>query len=131
VKYFLVAFLTCLAAACTADSDSGRGVAESFLDEHYVRMDLKAALEHVTGLAQHKVEDELRLVGDQEIDAGTMRPSVTYRLEETRRDGDERTNFLYRGKVTLDGGDSFEMRWLISVRREGGGWKVSNYQELQ
>lgn len=119
------------AAACTPDSDSARGVAESFLDEHYVRMDLKASLAHVTGLARHKVEEELRLVGDQEIDAGTMRPTVTYELDEERPGGDDRATFLYRGKVSLDGDGSFEIRWLVTARRENGGWKVSNYEELR
>lgn len=120
-----------LLIACSPDSDSARGVAERFLDEHYVRMDLAAAIEHCTGLARHKVEDEMRLVGDQEIDATTQRPNVTYELQEERPDGDERTTFLYRGKVKLSGGDSFAMRWLVSVRRERGAWKVSNFKEME
>ncbi len=123
--------LALLLAGCTTDSESARGVAESFIDEHYVRMDLDAALAHTTGLAKHKVEEEIRLVGGQEIDGETMRPSVTYELEEERAGGEDRTSLVYRGKVTLSGGDAFDLRWLISVRREGDVWKVSNYEEMQ
>lgn len=125
-----VFLVSALLLACQPGSDTPRGVAERFLDEHYVRMDLPAALQYCVGLARHKVEDELRLIGGQEIDASTMQPSVTYELEEERAEGDERSSFLYRGKVKLSGGHSFAMRWLISVRREEGDWKVSNFKEL-
>jgi hypothetical protein len=126
-----VLLVAVMAGGCTSGGDPARGVAERFLDDHYVRMDLTAALAHTTGLARHKVEEELRLVGDQEIDAATMQPSVTYELEEERPDGDERATFLYRGKVALSGGHSFSMRWLVSVRREESAWKVSNFKEMQ
>jgi hypothetical protein len=26
--------------------------------------------------------------------------------------------------------DRFERRWMVTVRREGEGWRVTNYQEL-
>lgn len=123
--------LLAVAVGCTTRGDTARGAAERFLDEHYVRMDLVAALQHCTGLARHKVEEEIRLIGDQEIDAATQQPSVTYELEEERPQGDDRATFLYRGKVALSGGDSFAMRWMISVRREDNAWKVSNFKEMQ
>lgn len=126
----VVGSIAALLAACRPGADTARGVAERFLDEHYVRMDLRAAAEHCVGLARHKVEEELRLVGGEEIDASTMKPTVTYELEEVRDDGDGRSNFLYRGKVKLSGGHSFDMRWLISVKRDAGEWKVSNFKEM-
>lgn len=119
-----------LAIGCTPDADSPRGVAEGFLDEHYVTMDLDAAVGYTTGLARHKVEDELNLIGDQQIDAGTLLPSVTYGLREERPEGKDRVTFLYDGKVKLQGGGSFEMSWLVNTRRQDGAWKVSNYKEL-
>jgi hypothetical protein len=119
-----------LVSACSPDTDTPRGVAEAFLDEHYVRMNLPAAAEHTTGLARHKVEDEIRLKEGQEIDASTMKPSVGYSLEEERTDDGERYTFLFRGKVRLSGGDTFEMHWMINVKRAAGAWKVSNFKEM-
>lgn len=123
--------LLLLVSACSPDTDTPRGVAEAFLDEHYVRMDLPAAAEHCTGLARHKVEDEIRLTDGQEIDASTMKPSVSYALEEERTDDGERHTFLFRGKVRLSGGDTFDMHWMVNVKRDAGAWKVSNFKEMQ
>ncbi len=123
--------LAALAVACTPDTDTAGGVAQAFLDEHYVRMDLAAALEHCTGLARHKVEEEIRLIEGQEIDGTTMKPSVSYSLAEERATGENRKTFLYDGEVRLRGGGEFEMRWMVSVKRDEGVWKVSNFQEMQ
>jgi len=130
VQRIAILLLALSAFGCTPDADSPRGVAEGFLDAHYVTLDLTAAVAYTTGLARHKVEDELRLVGDQEIDAGTLRPSVTYGMREERPEGEDRVTFLYDGKVKLEGGGSFEMSWLVNIRRQDGAWKVSNYKEL-
>lgn len=120
-----------LLSACSPDADSPRGVAEGFLDEHYVRMNLQAAAPYCTGLALHKVEDEIRLLEGQEIDAATLKPSVTYELEEEHANGDDRTTLLYSGDVRLSAGDKFAMRWMLNLRREKGDWKVSNFKEMR
>ncbi len=129
-RRLLVAALLTALAGCTPDPDSARGVAEGFLDEHYVTMNLKAALPYTTGLARHKVQEEIDLVAGEEIDGGTMRPNVSYDLEEERREGEERVTFLYAGTVKLKGGGSFGMSWLVNTRREDGAWRVSNFKEL-
>ena len=61
-------------SACQPDPNSPRGVAERFLDAHYVRMDLQAAKAYCTGLALKRVEDEIRLTEGQVIDANTRLP---------------------------------------------------------
>ncbi len=94
-------------------------------------MNLAAAAKYCTGLALHKVEDEIRLVEGQEIDAATLKPSVTYELKEERVNGPDRSTFLYAGDIRLSGGDNFAMRWMLNVRREEGDWKVSNFKEMQ
>ncbi len=128
---WLGAIVLLLATGCMGPSaDSAQGVAEGFLDEHYVRIDQQRSLAYCTGLAKHKVEEEIRLIGDEKIDDSTMKPSVSYSLLEEVPEGADRTTFLYAGKVRLQGGDTFEMRWMIHTRREGGAWKVSNYKEL-
>jgi hypothetical protein len=122
--------LALLAVGCRPDPATPRGTAERFLDAHYVRIDLPGALEFTTGLARHKIEDELRLVQGQAIDETTRKPSVHYRLLEEHPDGEHAVNYLYRGTISVEDADRFERRWLVTVRFAEGGWRVTNYQEL-
>ena len=118
--------------ACHGGTSSARGAAESFLDEHYVHIDLEAAKRYCAGVALSKVEDEQRLVGDQQIDASTRRPHVSYSLAEQRDEADDRAELVYNATIRFDDGDTTALRWLITARREADGqWKVSNYQEFQ
>ncbi len=129
----LMLCLVALAAVgCRAGADSPRGVAERFLDEHYVLMDLEGAKRYCTGLALAKVDEELQLVGTQVIDESTRRPHVSYELSEERVEAEDRTTFVYTGSVRVSGGDTFAMRWLINTRRAADGtWQVSNFKEFQ
>jgi hypothetical protein len=117
-------------AACRPDPSTPRGTAERFLDAHYVHIDLRSALPFTSGLARHKVESELELVKGVDIDDTTRKPTVHYTMLEERPDGAESVSYLYRGSIAVDGADSFERRWLVTVRRESDGWRVTNYQEL-
>lgn len=120
-----------LLAACRPDATTARGSAERFLDAHYVRIDLPAALELTGGLARQKVEDELRLVAGQVIDDSTRKPTVHYSLLEERPDGERAVSYLYRGSITLEDADGFERRWLVTVRQGEGGWRVTNFEEFE
>jgi len=122
---------TLLAASCRASASTPRGIAERFLDAHYVHIDLPAALEFTAGLARHKVEGELKLVAGQAIDETTRKPTVYYRLLEEHPDGTRAVRYLYRGTITVEDADRFERRWLVTVRNEDGGWHVTNYEELE
>ncbi|HJQ82638.1 MAG TPA: hypothetical protein VKA21_01075 [Candidatus Binatia bacterium] len=126
----LVLLCAILLAGCRPDPATPRGTAELFLDAHYVRIDLPEALPFTTGLARQKVEEEIRLVAGQPIDAGTRKPRVHYRLLEERPDGDAAVSFLYRGRIAVEDADTFERRWLVTVRHADGAWRVTNYQEL-
>ena len=119
-----------LVASCHADPATPRGTAELFLDAHYVRIDLPGSLEFTTGVARQKVEDEIRLVAGQMIDEATRKPRVHYRLLEERPDGEQAVNYVYRGRIAVEDADTFERRWLVTVRQEAQGWRVTNYQEL-
>lgn len=119
-----------LGAGCHPDPRTPRGTAESFLDAHYVRIDLEAALPFTSGLARHKVESEIDLTQGQPIDDSTRKPTVHYTLLEEHPDGGQAVNYLYRGSITVADADRFERRWLVTVRHEDGGWRVTNYQEL-
>lgn len=123
--------LVLLVAGCRPDASTPRGTAERFLDAHYVRIDLPAALALTAGVARHKLEDELRLVEGQAIDEGTRKPVVHYRLLEEHPAGEAGTSFVYLGSIKVEDADSFERRWIVTVRREGEAWRVTNWQELE
>jgi hypothetical protein len=125
-----LALAVALAAGCRPDPSTARGTAERFLDAHYVRIDLEGSLPFTSGLARHKVEEEIRLVDGQAIDEATRKPTVHYRLLEEHPEGEGAVNYLYRGSITVEDAGRFERRWLVTVRREDGGWRVTNYQEL-
>jgi hypothetical protein len=117
-------------AACRPDPHTPRGTAERFLDAHYVRIDLPAALDLTVGLARQKVEQEMRLVAGQVIDDTTRKPTVYYRLLEERPDGERAATYLYRGTISVADADDFQRRWLVTVRAGEGGWRVTNFEEL-
>jgi len=126
----VLTLLLLLIVACGPDASTSQGTAERFLDAHYVRIDLRDALPFTSGVAHQKVEDELALVEGQPIDAGTRKPTVHYRLLETHPDGDDAVRYLYLASINVEDAGSFERRWMVTVRRESEGWRVTNYQEL-
>ena len=126
----VLTLLLLLIVACGPDASTPQGTAERFLDAHYVRIDLREALPFTSGLAHHKVEDEIKLVEGQTIDAGTRKPTVHYRLLETHPDGDQAVRYLYLATITVEDAGSFERQWMVTVRHEPEGWRVTNYQEL-
>ncbi len=115
---------------CRPDASTARGTAERFLDAHYVRIDLDSALPYTAGLAARKVRDEIELTKGQEIDATTRKPSVHYTYLEEHPAGDGATNFVYRGTIDVEDADRFQRRWLVTVRHEDAGWRVTNWQEF-
>ena len=120
-----------LFSACQASSDSPQGVAERFVDQHYVHMDLTAAQKYTTGVAWQKVEEEKRLIGDQQIDASTRKPRVTYRLKDQVPPQGESPSFVFEATVQVDGAGEFTRQWLVNTRKDTeGGWKVSNFSEF-
>ena len=124
--------LLALTATCRAGSDTARGVAERFVDEHYVRIDLGAAKAYCVGVALQKIEEEERLVEGHLIDESTRQPRVTYSLEEERREGADRASYLFEGGIYVDGAEAFKRHWLVMTRRESDGrWKVSNFEEFE
>jgi hypothetical protein len=116
--------------ACRTDESSSLGVAERFIDQYYVQIDLAAAKGFCTGLAVQKIEEQQRLTAGQHIDESTQKPLVRYKLIETREDGSNRVAYLFQGSVRAPGADTFNPKWLVSTRREGTAWKVSNFSEM-
>jgi hypothetical protein len=113
-SHLLVSLLVLLTLmACRADEHSARGVADRFVDQHYVEINLEAAKSFCSGLALKKMEDEQRLTAGQTIDESTRKPSIHYRLIDKKEDADK-----------------FTRKWIITTRRNGERWTVSNFEEF-
>jgi hypothetical protein len=124
-----VLLLLCLVlGACGRDLGTAQGVAEEFVDHHYVRIDLPKAKALTASLALHKVNEEIRLTEGHKIDISTQKPRVHYTLLE-KKEGPERSSFLFEGTIQSDDGTSFTRKWLINARKEGNQWRVSNFTE--
>lgn len=121
--------LALLASACHSDGAGARGVAERFLDQHYVHIDLQGAMPFCTGLALQKLHDEQRLTQGQQIDESTRKPTVHYRLLESKDDAEHPT-FVFEGTIDVEDAGQFKRKWLITTRRDGDQWKVSNFEEF-
>ncbi len=118
--------LFCL--ACGRDLNTAQGVAEEFVDQHYVHFDLQKAKLYTVSVALAKVNEEIRLTAGHKIDATTQKPRVNYSLLE-KNETEKRSTFLYEGRIQSDDGTVFTRKWLITARRENNGWRVSNFTE--
>ena len=114
--------------ACGRDLSSAQGVVEEFVDHHYVAIDLAKAKTLAVSLALSKVNEEIRLTAGQTIDASSQKPRVHYRLLE-KKEGAERASYLYEGTIQSNDGTSFIRKWLVTARKEGNQWRVSNFTE--
>jgi len=112
---------------CTAPN-SARGVVDRFIEAHYMAIDLKAAEPLCTGLALDKLRKEMALTVGQEIDAATRKPAIHYKLK-AQRDGQDHVTFLFLATIDVPDGGSFDKNWMITARKEGTDWKVSNFSE--
>lgn len=117
-------------SACQSDPHSARGVAERFLDAHYVEIDLQAAKPYCAGLALSRLEDEIRLTDGQPIDESTRKPLVHYRLVEEKPRGEKSVSFLYETTIAVNGAGEFTKKVLLTVRQDEQGWRVANYSEF-
>jgi hypothetical protein len=117
-----------LAAACNRDLSSAQGVAEEFVDRHYVAMDLQKSKDLAVSVALAKVNEQIRLIEGHKIDASTQKPKISYRLLE-KKESERRASFLFEGTIHSDDNMSFTRQWLITARKEGDLWRVSNFTE--
>jgi hypothetical protein len=121
-------FSVLLTCSCGKDLNTAQGVAEEFVDQHYVAIDLPKAKALAVSVALSKVNEEIRLTAGQKIDNSTQKPRVHYTLLE-KKEGDQRATFLYEGTIQSDDNTSFTRQWLITARKEGNQWRVSNFTE--
>ena len=126
----LILLLGLSLVACRADERTAQGVAERFVDQYYVRINLDAAKPLCAGLATKKLEEEQRLVAGQPIDESTHKPTVRYTLID-KKEQDDRPTFVFQGRIQVDSDDAVVRKWIITTRREGDVWRVSNFEESQ
>jgi hypothetical protein len=113
--------------ACTP-KNSARGVVDRFIEAHYISIDLPATEPLCTGLALDKIHQEMKLTQGQSIDASTRKPVIHYKLQHQRDDRDHIT-FLFKARIDVPEGGSFNKFWMITARKDGETWKISNYSE--
>ena len=70
--------MTLFLSACGHDFNTAQGVAEEFVDHHYVNFDLQKAKNFTVSVALAKIDEEIRLTTGQTIDASTQKPRVNY-----------------------------------------------------
>ena len=116
--------------ACRPEANSALGVTERFIDAHYVRIDLSAALPLCTGLALQKLHEEQRLTTGQPIDESTRKPTIHYRLLDKKEEDTEHASFVFEGTIQVEDAGQFTRKWLINARRSDALWKVSNFEEF-
>ncbi len=126
----LAALASAVLLACHADADGALAVTERFIDAHYVRIDLEAAVPLCTGLALQKLHEEQRLTQGQQIDESTRKPTVRYRLLDKKEEDGDHATFVFEGTIQVDDAGRFTRKWLISARRSDEAWKVSNFEEF-
>jgi hypothetical protein len=130
LSFFALPFLvwSLFVNGCGRDLGTAQGVANEFVDQHYVNFDLQKAKAYAVSLALDKVNEEIRLTAGQKIDASTNKPRINYRLLE-KKEGERRASFLYEGTIQSDDGSSFTRKWLIATRKDADQWRVSNFTE--
>ena len=129
-SWFVLPFLawTIFLYGCGRDLGTAQGVADEFVDQHYVNFDLQKAKAYTVSLALDKVNEEIRLTAGQKIDASTQKPKINYRLLE-KKEEEQRASYLYEGTIRSNDGSSFTRKWLIAARKESDQWRVSNFTE--
>jgi hypothetical protein len=116
-----------LAPGCVP-SDPRQAVAEQFIDRLYVRIDQPSARELSTGLATAKLDEEIRLKAGQVIDESTRQPSIHFSIVQHAEDRQDGTaSLVYDLHVAPDGADAFTRRLILTLRNDGGAWRVANY----
>jgi hypothetical protein len=128
LRCLLVASSLAFAAGCTSDESTSQGAAELFVDRHYVRIDPAGAEVFCTGLALEKLKHIAKLTEGLQITEETKKPTVRYEIVESKEE-DDRGTYVFEGTIYVEGDDAFSRRWIVSTRRVGPIWKVSNFTE--
>lgn len=122
--YGLLAALLASAAGC---SSTAARVGDKFVDLYFVEADQAGARPLAVGLAEKKLDDELKLVSEvrKGVNADEAKPTVFYTRRSLRVDG-ERANATYDLTIKF-GADETKRNAMLSMERQAGAWRVANY----
>lgn len=114
-------------AACSQPTSSPQATAQAFVDRFFVESNERAALPLTDGVARAKLEEGLRLLGEQPASTTDERPRVYYRQlsQQTQDDG---MAFHFRLTVVVVGDQPIEPELIVRVRPSGDQWRVSNFE---
>jgi hypothetical protein len=126
-QLFALFLLMIVLASCTPPN-SARGVVDRFIEARYILIDHQQMQAVCTGLALDKIHEEMKLTEGQSIDQSTRKPVVHYSLQKSRVEG-EKTTFLFKARIDVPEGGTFKKFWMITAKKDGDTWKVSNYSE--
>lgn len=126
---FIATFASLVALGCHP-ANSARGVADRFIDQYYVAIDIRAAEPFCTGLALDKLRAEIKTLDGQKIDASTRKPRVHYKLI-TERGTTDHVQFLFRATIEVPDNGTFNRNLLITARKTADTWKVSNFEDYE
>ena len=122
-----------MATACSQTSPSER-VAKTFLQTYYRGANLQEALKITTGLASHKIEQEVKLGGGQ----ATLREKDDrkFTIQKSEKYPSQiaplRQELFYHIAIQVSSDETFERTVRITLEREGENkpWKVANFVEV-
>jgi len=108
-------------------NDSPERIGDRFVDYYLVEVDQARARPLACGLAEKKLDDELRLVENvrREPARDEQRPTIFYTRRDLRREGD-RAHATYDVTVKF-GGDETRKNAMLSLERLNGKWCVANF----
>jgi hypothetical protein len=124
----LLLLVSVLVLAGCKPANTSRAVVDRFIEAHYIAINLKSSERWCTGLALEKLHQEEALTAGQAIDDETRKPTVHYKLQQ-QRDGQDRVIYLFLATIDVPDGGTFDKKWMITARKEGAIWKVSNFNE--
>lgn len=124
----LAALCAGVVPGCMPNDRSSQGVAEVFVDKHYVQMDPVAAEPVCVGLALVKLQQVRKLTEGMVIDASTKKPTVRYQIIEAKEAPGEAT-YVFQGTIYVEDDEPLSRRWIVSTRKDGEKWRVSNFTE--
>lgn len=126
-SYTLIAFLI-LSLAC-GRGEGALAVAERFMEHYYVLADLQGAKRFTTGLADEKIQEQVKLTAGSVADAEARSREVSFTLLE-KQEQEGKVFLVYEVTVVPRGGTPFKKRSFLSLGLVGGAWKVTNFRDL-
>ena len=107
--------------------DTPERLADRFTDLYFVETDQARARALTSGLAEKKIDDELRLVGEvrRTMTSDMQKPTVEWDRRNIETHG-ERARATYDLRIR-QGGDDSRRVLQVGMQRMSGKWTISNF----